>query len=134
PEVRLAFGQFDVELAHNLVHEYGAGGTVAVRVADADRHASLRCAVLHRQVQIPLVHRGELARHRLRLFLLVALYDVIDVDVPPPALLLVDDLNCRGLALEFGHVPRAPDEVLAAAGFVVRAGRGAHDLPADDEV
>ena len=77
---------------------------------------------------------GELRREGLGLLLLVALHDVVDVDVPPAALLLVHDLDGREFAGEIGHVPGVPVEVFGAAGLVVGAGRGADHFAGDEQV
>ena len=64
----------------------------------------------------------------------IALDDLVDVDMPPAARLLVDDPHHGGLALQFLNVPRGPVELFGTAGLVVRAGRGSYDLVINHQV
>ncbi len=66
--------------------------------------------------------------------LLVALDDLVDVDVSPAAGLAVDDAEDHGLTHELADIPRRPVELLGAAGPVVRSGGGPHDLAVEQQV
>ena len=50
-------------------------------------------------------------------------FDLVDVDMPPSAGRLIDDLDFCHLAIEFMHAPEIPLEF-----FVIFAGRRAYDL------
>ena len=61
--------------------------------------------------------------------LLIGLDDVIDVDMPPVAAVVVDDFDAGGAAAQIAHVPQATPHPL-----VVGAGGRVHDLSVDEEV
>src|SRR6202035_1338134 len=77
---------------------------------------------------------GQLALQWRGHALAVALHDVIDIDVPPAAGVVINNLDDRVLADEVGDVPRMPVEPFAAAGPIVGPGGRAHALAGDEQV
>ena len=65
---------------------------------------------------------------------LIALDQVIDVNVSPAASTLVDDLDNRFLAKELGNVPGGLGKFLAAATTVIGTSRCPHYLAVDKQV
>ena len=66
--------------------------------------------------------------------MVVALDDVIDIDMAPTAGVEVDDLDASEVADELGHIPRVPVEPFGAAWTVVGAGGGADDFAVDEKI